>query len=97
LQIRTVANEQHHIAPHKPIADIRNYDSLTPRERQIAELVGSGVSNKLIARELNITDRTVKAHLSAIFQKLGMQDRLRLALYIKDREYKKSEPNLTFS
>src|SRR5690606_36030653 len=47
---------------------------LTPREREIAGLVGNGASNKAIARELNITDRTVKAHLSAIFQKLGTRD-----------------------
>ncbi|MEB0136883.1 response regulator transcription factor [Actimicrobium sp. CCC2.4] len=55
---------------------------LTPRERQIASLVGGGASNKLIARELSITDRTVKAHLGAIFQKLGLPDRLRLALFV---------------
>lgn len=55
---------------------------LTPRERQIAGLVGGGASNKLIARELSITDRTVKAHLGAIFQKLDLPDRLRLALFV---------------
>jgi len=55
---------------------------LTPRERQIAELVASGASNKLIARQLDISDRTVKAHLGAIFQKLGVSDRLQLALYV---------------
>ena len=58
---------------------------LTPRERQIARLVGHGASNKLIARELSITDRTVKAHLGAIFQKLGLPDRLQLALYVTQR------------
>ncbi len=56
--------------------------SLTPRESQIAELVAGGASNKLIARQLDITDRTVKAHLGAIFQKLGVSDRLQLALYV---------------
>jgi DNA-binding NarL/FixJ family response regulator len=55
---------------------------LTPRERQIAQLVGGGASNKVIARELSITDRTVKAHLGAIFQKLGLPDRLQLALFV---------------
>ncbi|MFT5532672.1 MAG: two-component system nitrate/nitrite response regulator NarL [Burkholderiaceae bacterium] len=55
---------------------------LTPRERQIAGLVGGGASNKIIARELSITDRTVKAHLSAIFHKLGLPDRLHLALFV---------------
>lgn len=60
---------------HKEIA------SLTPREREIVHLVAKGDSNKLIARELNITDRTVKAHLSIIFQKLKVNDRLQLALF----------------
>jgi two-component system nitrate/nitrite response regulator NarL len=55
---------------------------LTPRERQIAGLVGGGASNKLIARELRITDRTVKAHLGAIFNKLDLPDRLHLALFV---------------
>lgn len=53
---------------------------LTPREREIVNLVAKGDSNKIIARELNITDRTVKAHLSIIFQKLKVNDRLQLAL-----------------
>lgn len=53
---------------------------LTPREREIVNLVAKGDSNKIIARELNITDRTVKTHLSIIFQKLKVNDRLQLAL-----------------
>ncbi len=54
--------------------------SLTDRERETAQLVASGFSNKEIARRLDITERTVKAHLSAIFAKLGLRDRLQLAL-----------------
>lgn len=57
-------------------------EELTPRERQIADLVAGGASNKLIARQLDITDRTVKAHLGTIFQKLGVSDRLQLGLYV---------------
>lgn len=53
---------------------------LTPREREIVELVASGDSNKVIANKLNIADRTVKVHLSVIFQKLKVNDRLQLAL-----------------
>ncbi|QOL49119.1 LuxR C-terminal-related transcriptional regulator [Massilia litorea] len=55
---------------------------LTRREREIAELVGNGESNKQIARELTITESTVKAHLTEIFRKLGIADRLKLALLI---------------
>jgi len=54
--------------------------TLTPREREIVELVASGDCNKVIANKLNIADRTVKAHLSVIFQKLKVNDRLQLAL-----------------
>lgn len=55
---------------------------LTSRQLDVARLVGQGASNKEIARTLGITDRTVKAHLTAIFEKLGIADRLRLALYV---------------
>jgi DNA-binding NarL/FixJ family response regulator len=55
---------------------------LTPRERQIALLVGEGACNKEIASRLDISERTVKAHLTAIFRKLQISDRLRLGLFI---------------
>ncbi|WP_373974349.1 response regulator transcription factor [Chitinibacter sp. SCUT-21] len=55
---------------------------LTPQERKIAQLVGQGESNKLIARALNISDHTVKTHLSAIFSKLHLSDRVHLALLV---------------
>jgi two-component system nitrate/nitrite response regulator NarL len=56
--------------------------SLTRRERDIAGLVASGAANKEIAHRLGVTERTVKAHLTAVFRKLGVNDRLRLALYL---------------
>jgi DNA-binding NarL/FixJ family response regulator len=55
-------------------------DALTAREQQIALLVGAGAANKEIGHRLGVTERTVKAHLTAIFRKLGVTDRLRLAL-----------------
>ena len=55
---------------------------LTHREQQIAARVGGGESNKQIARQLDITERTVKAHLTEIFRKLGIGDRLKLALIV---------------
>jgi DNA-binding NarL/FixJ family response regulator len=57
---------------------------LTPREREVAQLVSTGFSNKEIARKLNITERTVKAHLSASFERLSVKDRLHLALILND-------------
>lgn len=59
-------------------------DRLTPREREIAQLIGGGASNKEIAGQLHITEATVKAHLTAIFRKLGLSDRLGLALFVTE-------------
>jgi DNA-binding NarL/FixJ family response regulator len=61
-------------------ADVR-LDRVTPRERQIVDLLSAGASNKEIAKRLNVTERTVKAHLTAIFRKLGLSGRLQLALF----------------
>ncbi len=55
-------------------------NELTSRELMVAEQVAHGASNREIAAALNITERTVKAHLSAIFDKLGVRDRVQLAL-----------------
>jgi DNA-binding NarL/FixJ family response regulator len=55
---------------------------LSDRETQVARLVASGASNREIAGKLSITERTVKAHLSAVFEKLGLRDRLQLTLRI---------------
>ena len=58
-------------------------DELTPRERDVALQVAEGASNKEVARRLDITARTVKAHMSAIFEKLGVRDRLQLVLLLR--------------
>lgn len=55
---------------------------LTKRELEVARTVAGGSSNKEIARQLGITERTVKAHVGAVFQKLGVRDRLHLALVV---------------
>jgi DNA-binding NarL/FixJ family response regulator len=65
----------------RPALDV--FEALTPRERAVALQVAEGESNKEIARRLNITLRTVKAHLSAIFDKLGVRDRLQLVLALR--------------
>jgi DNA-binding NarL/FixJ family response regulator len=55
---------------------------LTLRERQVAEAIAGGANNKEIARQLGIAERTVKSHTTTIFDKLGVDDRLKLALKI---------------
>ena len=70
-------------------ANLQSHDGmvvLTQREREISQMVAEGLSNKVIARRLDITDRTVKAHLTTVFQKLHVHDRLQLALYVTKGE-----------
>lgn len=68
----------------EPSQDSSAVECLTPRELQVARMVHLGGNNKTIARELSISERTVKAHLSAIFRKLNIQNRLHLALFLND-------------
>ena len=60
----------------------KKLESLTKREREIANLIAQGQSNLEIAANLNITERTVKAHLSSIYEKTKTGSRLNLALLI---------------
>ncbi|MDR1934125.1 MAG: response regulator transcription factor [Candidatus Accumulibacter sp.] len=57
-------------------------ERLTAREQETALLLSQGASNKEIARYMNITERTVKAHVGAMLEKLGARDRLQLALIV---------------
>ncbi len=57
-------------------------NKLTAREKDVALEAAKGLSNKEIARVLDITERTVKAHLAAAFSKIGAKDRLQLALML---------------
>jgi DNA-binding NarL/FixJ family response regulator len=54
---------------------------LTPREREVLALLAQGLANKRIARELGITETTVKAHVGHLLAKLGVADRTQAALY----------------
>jgi two-component system, NarL family, nitrate/nitrite response regulator NarL len=58
---------------------------LTKREKQVALEAAKGLSNKEISRILKITERTVKAHLSSTFERLGAKDRLHLALMLNKK------------
>jgi len=58
---------------------------LSAREREVLELVAEGLPNKLIARRLDISEKTVKAHLTSIYQQLGVTDRTQAALWARDR------------
>ena len=84
--IRTVASGQSWVQPEiakiafERLLDVQDFPcALTPRQKEIVALVANGLRNKEIARELNITEGTVKMHLHHIFRRLGVNSRARLA------------------
>jgi DNA-binding NarL/FixJ family response regulator len=58
--------------------------SLSPREEEVLRLLAVGLANKQIARRLGIAERTVKAHLTSVFQQLGVTDRTQAALWARE-------------
>jgi DNA-binding NarL/FixJ family response regulator len=56
-------------------------EDLTEREREVLRLVAEGLPNKLIARRLEISEKTVKAHLTSVFRRIGVDDRTQAALW----------------
>lgn len=59
-------------------------DVLTLREKEVAVLVADGLQNRQIAEQMAITERTVKAHIGSILEKLQLKSRLQLALLVKE-------------
>jgi len=74
----TAASPSPHPAgpPHDPLS------TLTRRERQIAQIVGTGKTTRLVARELFLSPRTVDAHLARIYRKLNVSSRTGLAVLV---------------
>ena len=70
-------------------------DTLTKRERDVALAVAEGKSNKLVASTCNMAERTVKAHLTQIFQKLKVKDRVALVIYLGRFDSLKSNKSST--
>jgi two-component system, NarL family, nitrate/nitrite response regulator NarL len=60
---------------------------LSPRERDVASMIASGQQNKSISSQLCISEKTVKAHLTNIFKKLGLSSRTQLALFLRHNEF----------
>jgi DNA-binding NarL/FixJ family response regulator len=57
------------------------FAALTEREREVVALIAEGLHNRAIAQKLGITDNTVRHHLTAVYGKVGVADRLELAVY----------------
>jgi DNA-binding NarL/FixJ family response regulator len=62
-------------------------DALTTREREVLAELAKGRSNREIARALNVSEKTVKAHVSSVLAKLGVQDRTQAALFAVRHEH----------
>ena len=58
-----------------------DYDSLTPREKDILRLIAEGLSNKMIGRKLDISDGTVKVHVKHLLKKLNLRSRVEVAVW----------------
>jgi len=68
-------------APSLSVLNSRGQKLLTPREEQVVALVAEGLSNRNIARELDLSEHTVKKYLFRIFDKVGISTRVELVLY----------------
>ena len=74
----------HRLPAQDQIRGFVGYGVLSIREREVMLLAGKGFANKTIARELNVTEGTIKLHLHKIYQKLGIKGRVALALLAND-------------
>ena len=81
--IRSVRDGNVLLAPEAVSALSRGsrVDTLTPREREVLTRIAEGRSNREIARSLGVSEKTVKAHVSSVLAKLGVQDRTQAAVY----------------
>jgi DNA-binding NarL/FixJ family response regulator len=67
-------------AQPSPVVSSRRLDDLTPREREVLELLARGLSNREIAEALFIEESTVKTHVKRILMKLGLRDRVQAVI-----------------
>jgi two-component system NarL family response regulator len=67
--------------------NVTNAVRMTKREREIITLIADGLSNKEIARQLNIATHTVKSHVHNIMEKLALHTRLQIAKYTREENY----------
>lgn len=64
---------------------------LSPREREVLALLAEGLPNKLIARRLEISEKTVKSHLTQVFRAIGVTDRTQAALWAERNSFRANE------
>jgi DNA-binding NarL/FixJ family response regulator len=64
---------------------------LSEREREVLAMVAEGLPNKVIARRLSISEKTVKAHLTSVFRQIGVTDRTQAALWAQRNDISRPE------
>ena len=67
--------------PHPELADQAKLEQLTPREREVLELIARGLSNREIARALTVEESTIRTHVKRILMKLDLRDRVQIAIF----------------
>ena len=72
---------------HTPEAEGPDYASLTPREKDILRHIAEGLSNKMVARRLDISEGTVKVHVKHLLKKLGLRSRVEAAVWAVQEGY----------
>lgn len=87
--IRSAARGESPLAPKAARALLtaraeRDRPELSEREREVLRCVADGKPNKLIARQLGISEKTVKTHLTRVFQQIGVTDRTQAALWARE-------------
>ncbi|MGH8795187.1 MAG: response regulator [Stackebrandtia sp.] len=73
-------------AASKPQQQAASLDDLTPREREVLGCIGKGMSNSEISRRLSMAEATTKTHVSRIFAKLGVRNRVQAAILAQEAE-----------
>ncbi|KXS51184.1 MAG: two-component system, NarL family, nitrate/nitrite response regulator NarL, partial [Marinobacter sp. T13-3] len=67
-----------------------DFDTLTPREKDILRLIAEGLSNKMIGRKLDISDGTVKVHVKHLLKKLNLRSRVEVAVWAVEEGFHRS-------
>ena len=80
--------------PMPDLSGLAKLDELTPREREILELVAGGLSNREIATELVIEDATVRSHIRRILMKLRLRDRVQIVIFAYETGVNRPAPRL---
>jgi two-component system nitrate/nitrite response regulator NarL len=71
--------------PHTVSDSVKQLTALTERQRQVATLACQGLSNKIIGAQLGVAEGTIKIHLHAIYDQLGVHSRTQLIAFLADR------------